>query len=256
MLRPMSGASAPAFSSTRRLLGRARERELLDRLLEGVRGGRGGVLVIHGDAGVGKTALLEYAGEAGGQFRIAHAAGSEAEMELPSAVVQQLCAPFLRLMERLPEPQRDALNIAFGLVSGPAPNEFLVGLAALGLLAEAAEERPLLCVVDDAQWLDHASARTLAFVARRVLAERIALGFAGRGPRAALAGLPQLRVEPLRHGHARALLESVLPSRLDEHVLERIVAETHGNPLALLELPRGLTPTQLAGGFGLPAAGA
>src|SRR3984957_128190 len=180
MLRPMIGASPPAFSSTRRLLGRERERELLDRLLEGVRDGRGGVLVMHGEAGVGKTALLDYAAETGHQFRIARTAGGEAEMELPSAVLQQLCAPFYGLMERLPEPQRDALGIAFGLVGGPAPNEFLVGLAALGLLAEAAEEQPLLCLVDDAQWLDSASARTLAFVARRLLAEKVALVFAAR----------------------------------------------------------------------------
>src|ERR1700722_127087 len=180
MLRPMIGASPPAFSSTRRLLGRERERELLDRLLEGVRDGRGGVLVMHGEAGVGKTALLDYAAEAGREFKIAQTAGAEAEMELPSAVIQQLCAPFYGFMERLPEPQRDALGIAFGLVGGPAPNEFLVGLAALGLLAEAAEEQPLLCLVDDAQWLDSASARTLAFVARRLLAEKVALVFAAR----------------------------------------------------------------------------
>jgi DNA-binding CsgD family transcriptional regulator len=254
MLRPMIGASPPAFSSTRRLLGRERERELLDRLLEGVRDGRGGVLVLHGEAGVGKTALLDYAAEAGRQFRIAHTSGAEAEMELPSAVIQQLCAPFLRLMERLPEPQRDALNIAFGLVSGPAPNEFLVGLAALGLLAEAAEERPLLCVVDDAQWLDSASAQTLAFVARRLLAEKVALVFAARELGDALVGLPELRIEPLGRRDARALLESALPAPLDERVLERIVAETGGNPLALLELPRGLSPAQLAGGFALPPA--
>jgi DNA-binding CsgD family transcriptional regulator len=236
------------------LLGREGERELLDRLLEGVRGGHGGVLVMHGEAGVGKTALLDYAAEAGRQFRIARTAGAEAEMELPSAVIQQLCAPFYRLMERLPEPQRDALGIAFGLVSGPAPNEFLVGLAALGLLAEVAEEQPLLCVVDDAQWLDSASARTLAFVARRLLAEKVALVFAARELGDALVGLPELRIGPLGRSDARALLESALPAPLDERVVERIVAETGGNPLALLELPRGLSPTQLAGGFGLPPA--
>jgi DNA-binding NarL/FixJ family response regulator len=235
------------------LLGREREREVLDRLLDGVRGGHGGVLVMRGDAGVGKTALLEYAVEAGRGFRIARTSGIEAEMELPFAAVQQLCSPFVELLERLPQPQHDALGVAFGLSTGPAPNSFLVGLAVLGLLAEAAEDQPLVCVVDDAQWLDSASARTLAFVARRLLAEKIALVFATRALGDALAGLPELHVEPLGRRDARALLESVLPARLDEGVLERIVAETHGNPLALLELPRGLSPTQLAGGFGLPA---
>jgi DNA-binding CsgD family transcriptional regulator len=175
-------------------------------------------------------------------------------MELPFAAVQQLCSPFFELVERLPQPQHDALGVAFGLSTGPAPNSFLVGLAVLGLLAEAAEDQPLVCVVDDAQWLDSASARTLAFVARRLLAEKIALVFATRALGDALTGLRELHVEPLGHRDARALLESVLPARLDEGVLERIVAETHGNPLALLELPRGLSPTQLAGGFGLPAA--
>jgi DNA-binding CsgD family transcriptional regulator len=238
------------------LLGREREREALDRLLDGVRGGRGGVLVVHGEAGVGKTALLDYAVEAGRGFRAARTLGVEAEMELPFAAVQQLCSPFFELMALLPQPQHDALGVAFGLIGGPAhpaPNRFLVGLAVLGLLAEAAEEQPLLCVVDDAQWLDSASARALAFVARRLLAEKIALVFATRELGDALAGLPELHAHPLGRRAARALLESVLPARLDEPVLERIVAETHGNPLALLELPRGLSPTELAGGFGLPA---
>jgi DNA-binding CsgD family transcriptional regulator len=250
----MNAAPPPVLSSGRRLLGREREREVLDRLLDGVRGGHGGVLVMRGDAGVGKTALLEYTVEAGRGFRIARTSGIEAEMELPFAVVQQLCSPFFELLERLPQPQHDALGVAFGLSIGPAPNAFLVGLAVLGLLAEAAEEQPLVCVVDDAQWLDSASARTLAFVARRLLAEKIALVFATRALGEGLTGSSELHVEPLGRRDARALLESVLPTRLDEGVLERIVAETHGNPLALLELPRGLSPTQLAGGFGLPAA--
>jgi DNA-binding CsgD family transcriptional regulator len=246
--------SGPVLWSGGQLLGREREREVFDRLLEGVRGGRGGVLVVHGEPGVGKTALLEYAAEAARGFRIARTSGIEAEMELPFAAVQQLCSAFRGLMDRLPEPQHEALGVAFGLITGPAPNPFLVGLAVLGLLAEAAEEQPLVCVVDDAQWLDTASARALAFVARRLLAEKIALVFATRALGDALAGLPDLGVEPLGRRDARALLESVLPARLDEHVLERIVAETRGNPLALLELPRGLSPTQLAGGFGVPAA--
>ena len=235
------------------MLGRAREREALDRLLDGVvEERRGGVLVVHGEPGVGKTALLEYTVAAARRFRIARTSGVEAEMELPFAAVQQLCSPFFELRERLPDPQQHGLDVAFGLSTGPAPNPFLVGLGILGLLAEAAEEQPLVCLVDDAQWLDSASARTLAFVARRLLAEKIALVFATRDLGEALAGLPDLQVGPLSRRDARALLESVLPARLDESVEERIVAETRGNPLALLELPRGLSPTQLAGGFGLP----
>jgi DNA-binding CsgD family transcriptional regulator len=250
----MSGALPTVLSSGRRLLGRDREREVLDRLLDGVRGGRGGALVVHGEAGVGKTALLEYAAEAGSDFRVTPTSGVEAAMELPYVAVQDLCSPFFELMEHLPQPQREALGVAFGLSTGPAPNPFLVGLAVLGLLAEAADEQPLACIVDDAQWLDDASLRTLAFVARRLLAENIALVLATREPGDALAGLPELHVEPLGRRDALALLESVLSAPLDERVLERIVAETHGNPLALLELPRGLSPTQLAGGFGLPQA--
>ena len=211
-------------------------------------------MVLYGDPGVGKTALLEYAVEAGRDFRVARAVGVEGETELAYAALQQLCSPSLELLERLPDPQREALAVALGLGAGHAPSTFLVGLAVLGLLSEAAEERPLLCVVDDAQWLDRASARALAFVARRLLAEKIALVVAARDLPDALTGLPQLHVEPLGRGDARTLLESVLPGRLDEPVLERIVVETRGNPLALLELPRGLTPAQLAGGFGLPAA--
>jgi DNA-binding CsgD family transcriptional regulator len=236
------------------LVGRDREREVLGRLLKAGRSGQGGVLVVHGEAGVGKTALLEWTIEEGREFRVLRTVGVEGEMELPYAALQQLCSPILDLSERLPDPQRDALTVAFGLSAGEAPTPFLVGLAVLGLLSEIAVPRPLLCVVDDAQWLDRASARALAFVARRLLADKISLVFAAREPGEALAGLPELHVLALGHRDSRALLESVLPSRLDEPVLERVVAETRGNPLALLELPRGLTPTQLAGGFGLPVA--
>ena len=176
----MSGASSPVAFSGTRLLGREREGKVLDRLLDGARAGRGGVLVAHGEAGVGKTALLEYAVEAGQGFRIARTSGIEADMELPFAAVQLLCSPFLDLMDHLPAPQRDALAVGFGLSVGPAPNPFLVGLAVLGLVSEAAEQQPLLAVVDDAHWLDDASARSLAFVARRLLAERVALLFATR----------------------------------------------------------------------------
>ncbi len=242
------------MASGEKLRGRRRERDVLDRVFEAARGGHGGVLAVYGEPGVGKTALLEYAVQAAPDFRVARVAGVEGEMELAFAALQQLCSPSLDHLEHLPDPQREALEVALGLSSGQPPNPYLVGLAVLNLLSDAAGEQPLLCLVDDAQWLDRASARVLAFVARRLLAERIALLFATRERGDALAGLPEIHVEPLGHRDARALLESALPARLDEHVLERIVAETRGNPLALLELPRGLTPTQLAGGFGLPAA--
>src|SRR6476469_8834015 len=238
----------------RQLLGRQRERAVLERLLETAREGRGGVLVVHGDPGVGKTALLEYALQTAKDFRVVRTSGVEGETELDYAPLQQLCSPLLELIERLPDPQRDALGVAFGLSTGQAPSPFLVGLAVLGLLSEGAEQQPLLCMIDDAQWLDGASARALAFVARRLLAERIALAFATRDVGNGLARFPELRVEPLGRRDARALLDSVLAARLDESVLERIIAEPGGNPLALLDLPRGLTPAQLAGGFGLPAA--
>src|SRR6478609_5311949 len=236
------------------LLGRQRERDVLDRVLDAAREGHGGVLALYGEPGVGKTALLDYAAEAGADFTVVRAVGVEGEMELAFAAVQQLCSPSLHFMERLPEPQRVALEVALGLSAGPPPNTFLVGLAVLNLVSEAADEQPLLCLVDDAQWLDRASARVLAFVARRLLAERIAMVFAAREAIDTLRGVAELRVEPLSRRDARALLDSVLPARLDERVLERIVAETRGTPLALLELPRGLTPAQLAGGFGLPGA--
>src|SRR5277367_1190170 len=236
------------------LVGRQREREVLGRLANSACTGNGGVLVVHGEPGVGKTALLDWMVEEERQLKVLRTVGVEGEMELPFAALQQLCSPVLERSERLPEPQRDALSVAFGLNTGQAPNPFLVGLATLGLLSEASEQRPLLCVVDDWQWLDRASARALAFVARRLLAEKIAFVFTARELGDALAGLPELRIAPLGHRDTRTLLESVLPARLDEHVLDRIVVETSGNPLAVLELPRGLTPIQLAGGFGLPAA--
>jgi DNA-binding CsgD family transcriptional regulator len=236
------------------LLGRRREREAIDRVLAAARDASGGVLVLHGEPGVGKTALLDYAVETANEFRVARANGVEGEMELPFAALQHLCAPFPELLERLADPQRDALAVAFGLSAGPSPSPFLVGLAVLGLLSDAAERQPLLVVVDDAQWLDRGSARALSFVARRLLAERVALLFATRELGHAAAGLPELAVTPLGHRDARTLLESVLSAPLDDAVLERIVIETRGNPLALIELPRGLTPAQLAGGFGLPPA--
>jgi predicted ATPase len=204
------------------LFGRKREREVLGRLLDAARDGRGGVLAVYGEPGVGKTALLDDAVETAADFRVARTVGVEGEMELAFAALQQLCSPSLHLMDRLPDPQREALEVALGLRAGRTPNPFLVGLAVLNLLSEAAEEQPLLCVVDDAQWLDHASARVLAFVARRLLAERIAIVFAAREPIDALRGFAELRVAPLGRRDARALLDSVLPARLDEQVLERV----------------------------------
>ena len=232
-----------------RLLGRQRERAVLERLLDTARNARGAVLVVHGDPGVGKTALLEYAVEAGKDFRVVRTAGVEGEMELDYAALQQLCSPILEFTERLTDLQRDALGVAFGLSAGQAPSPFLVGLAVLGLLSEAAERGSRCCAWSTTQRLDGGSARALAFVARRLLAERIALAFATRDVGTGLARFPELRVDPLGRRDARVLLESALAARLDESVLDRIVAETGGNPLALLELPRGLTPAQLAGGF-------
>jgi hypothetical protein len=237
-----------------RLRGRRRECEALDRLVTDARTGRSRVLVLRGEAGVGKTALLEHLVERASRFRVARAAGVESEMELAFSGLHQLCAPFLDRLERLPGPHVGALGATFGLRTGAPPDRLLVGLAVLTLLADVAEERPLVCVVDDAQWLDQATAQALAFAARRLAAESVALVFAVRehGEAEELKGLPDLTIHGLADDDARMLLESVATGPLDERVSERIVAETRGNPLALLEWPRGLTPAELAGGFGLP----
>ncbi len=233
---------------------RRAECAVFDGLLDGARTGRSGVLVVRGEAGIGKTALLEYALESVADLRVVRAVGVESEMELAFAALHQLCAPLLDGVERLPGPQRDALAVTFALSEGPVPDRFLVGLAVLSLLSEASEKRPLVCVVDDAQWLDKASAQALAFVARRLLAESVMMVFAARGPSEELRGLPELVVEGLGDSDARQLLRSVIPERLDERIRDQIVAETHGNPLALIELTRGLSPAQLAGGFRFPGA--
>src|SRR3954453_20218553 len=240
----------------RGLLGRRSETKTPDRLLDGVRAGKSRALVIRGDPGVGKTALLEYVAEHTTGCRVARAAGVQAEMELPFAGLHQLCAPMLDRLQRPPRPQRDALGAAFGLTSGHAPDRFLVGLAVLSLLAEVAEERPLVCLIDDVQWLDRASAQALAFVARRLLAESVGVIFAVRtgADERDTAGLPELVVEGLREDDARTLLASVIRVPLDEEVRDRIVAESRGNPLALLELPLGLAADEVAGGFAHPAA--
>jgi DNA-binding CsgD family transcriptional regulator len=240
-------------------LGRTSERDLLDGLLANVRGGESDVLVIRGEAGIGKTALLRYAARQAAGFQVAQVTGMEAEMELPFAGTHQLCTPMLAHLDALPRPQRDALSVALGLATGDIPDPFLVGLAVLGLLSAVAEERPLLCLVEDAQWLDAASSQVLGFVARRVLAESVAIVVAVRGAGGSdsvrdFDGLPELRLEGLQEDHARALLSGAVPGRLDDRVRDRIVAETRGNPLALLELPGRMTAAELAGGFELPPA--
>jgi DNA-binding CsgD family transcriptional regulator len=234
------------------LRGRRRECDVLDQLLDAVRGGEGRSLAVRGDPGVGKTALLEYLAEHASGCRVMRVAGVQSEIQLAFAGLHQLCAPMLDRLQRLPAPQRAALRTAFGLGPGSAPDRFLVGLATLGLLAEVAEEHPLLCLVDDAQWLDQASAQVLGFVARRLAAESVGLVFAVRVAGDELAGLPELVVEGLQEADARALLEAVLTGPLDAQVADRMLAEARGNPLALLELPRGLPPAELAGGFALP----
>lgn len=236
-----------------RLLGRRDECAALDRLIDAARTGESQVLVLRGEPGVGKTALLDYVAERATGFRMTRAVGVEADFDLAFAALHQLCAPMLDQLDRLPAPQRDALAIAFGQSAGPAPERFLVGLAVLSLLAEATTDQPLLCVIDDAQWLDRVSAQTLAFVARRLLAEPVALVFTVRdGHDDELKGLPELRIGGLSDGDARTLLDSVIRGHMDERVRERIIAEARGNPLALLELPRD--PAATEGGFGRPDA--
>src|SRR5271163_2001277 len=234
--------AAPEDGRRGRLLGRRRERQQLGELLTGIRSGRSGVRVVRGEAGIGKTALLEQLIEQAMGCTVARATGVQADTELPFAGLQQLFGSMLGPLERLPDPQREAVEVAFGLRSGPAPVRFEVGLAMLGLLAEVAEQGPLVCVIDDAQWLDQASARTLAFIARRLMAESVALVFAVRDPadEQTFAGLPELIVAGLNDEDARGVLGLAIAGRVDERVVDRIVAETRGNPLALVELPRGL----------------
>jgi DNA-binding CsgD family transcriptional regulator len=234
----------------RGLLGRRREMTVLDDLLAGVEGGRSASMVLHGEAGIGKSALLAYTRSAAKGWTVVRASGAEAEAELAFSGLHQVCTPLLDGLDRLAEPQRLALQVAFGLTAGSPPDRFLVGLAVLSLLANAAEQRPVACLVDDAQWLDDISAQTLAFVARRLLAERVLLLFAVRGQvdRHPLRGLPQLAVEGLQDDDARALMATVTARTFDPRVRDRILAEAHGNPLAILELPKALTTPELAGG--------
>jgi DNA-binding CsgD family transcriptional regulator len=258
---PEAAVSPPAAAGValeRRLRGRRGECEALDRLVASVRAGQSPSLVVRGEAGAGKTALLEYLIERASGCRIARVAGSESETGLAFAGLHQLCAPFLDRLERLPGPQRDALGMAFSLRDGDAPDRFVVGVAVLSLLCDVAADRPLVCVVDDVQWLDQPSVQALAFVARHLTAESVAVVFAARqcGQEQHLTGVAELVVRGLADGDARALLGSAVTGPLDERVRDRIVAETRGNPLALLGLARRFTPERLAGGFGLPGVSA
>ncbi|WP_433729693.1 AAA family ATPase [Actinoplanes sp. CA-051413] len=241
----------PRFSEHAPLVGRQAECAALDQLIAALRRGESRVLVLHGAPGTGKSALIDYAERAATGTRVLRAVGIESEMELAFATLHQVCAPLLGRLKELPDLQRAALETVFGLRTGPPPERFLVGLAVLSLLSDAAGARPLFCVVDDAQWMDRASGQVLGFVARRLLAESVALVFGARERGPELRGLPALEVSGLGDDASHALLDSVTNSGLDQHIRARIVAETRGNPLAMLELPRGLTPTQLAGGLGL-----
>ena len=237
-----------------RLVDRRAECDKLDGLVEAVCAGQSRALVLSGEAGVGKSALLQYLIRQAAQCRVVQTAGVESEMELAFAGLHQLCAPLLGGLEDLPKGQGAALRIVLGISSGPAPDRFLVGLATLGLLAHATEQQPLICVIDDQQWLDRASAQVLGFVARRLAAESVGLVFAARVPTSEVAGLSQLSVQGLGPADARALLDTEVAVPLNGWVRDQLVAETRGNPLALLEWPRALTTQQWAGGFGLPAA--
>ena len=240
-----------SLGGAQRLRGRVSECATLRGLIATVKSGSSQVLVLRGEAGVGKTALLEFTAEMASGVRCLHVAGVQSDMELAFAGLQQLCAPLLNHHDELPEPQREALNVAFGRGVGSAPDRFLVGLAVLSLMAAAADDRPLLCLIDDTQWLDQVSAQTLAFVARRLLAEPVGIVFAARDAGAqALAGLPELMIRGLSDADARDLLDSVVLGRIDARVRDRIVAETRGIPLALLEVPRNVSAAELSGGFG------
>ena len=241
-----------------RLIGRRSECDALDQVLNEARGGSSRVVVLRGDPGIGKSALLNYVSEQVSEWRVLKAVGVESEIELAYSGLHQLCGPVLDRLDRLPGPQREALATVFGLSAGSAPDRFLVGLAVLTLFAEVAEIEPLLCLVDDAQWLDQASAQILAFVGRRLLAERVAIVCAARlgiGDEV-LEGLPTIAVGRLVESDSRALLLTNVQAPLDTAVCDQIVAESHGNPLALLELPRAWSSSELAGGFGLPSRSA
>jgi hypothetical protein len=244
----MAPPRTPAFR------GRARERKALDGLLDHVREGESAVLVIRGEAGIGKTALMRYCARQASGCQLAQIHGVESEIELPLAALHQLCTPMLGSLDALPEPQQRALQVGFGLAAGPAPDRFVLGLAVLSLLTEYAAARPLVCLIDDAQWLDEASSQVLGFVGRRLLAEPVGLVLAIRetGDERLFLGLPALALEGLTDEDARVLLAAAVPGHLDQRVRDRIVAETGGNPLGLLELAAAMSEAELAGGFADP----
>ncbi|MGW1339548.1 helix-turn-helix transcriptional regulator [Kribbella sp. NPDC002412] len=239
------------MSASPNLVGRRRECAVLDDLVAALRAGDSAVCAIRGDAGIGKSVLLDYVAAKASGITVTRSQGIEADMELAYASLHQLCAPFLAVVDGLPGPQRDALKVAFGEAAGDPPDRFMVGLAVLTLLTRVSESGPVLVVVDDAQWLDQVSLQTLEFVARRLLAEAVAMVFAVRDPEgeSALLGLPELVIGGLDRIAAGELLESAVGGRLEGRVRERLVAETRGNPLALLELSRGRTAAELAYGL-------
>ena len=236
------------------LVGRDAECAAVDRLLRQVRDGASGALVVRGEPGIGKSAILDYAAQAAAGFLIVAVTGIESEMEVAFAALQQVCAPLTKHLGQLPPPQAEALRVALGLSSSAPPDRFLAGLGVLSLAAEAADAQPVLCVIDDAQWIDQTSLQALAFAARRLYGESVAMIFATRtGIQVPdLAGLPELVLAGLPDPDARAVLATVVPGRLDERVRDRILAEAAGNPLALLEFSREVTAAgDLAGGFGV-----
>jgi DNA-binding CsgD family transcriptional regulator len=243
-----------ALGEPKGLLGRANECQVLESLLATTRNGEGGAIVVHGEPGIGKTAVLEHAITSAREFAVLRTVGNEAEMELPYASLQDFFRPASGAVEQLPQPQRRALEVVFGRRDGEAPDRLLVGLGLLNLLSELSAQRPVLCVVDDTQWLDAASAQVISFAARHVSKDAVAFLFGARRLTDEVRGIPALTIAGLGDRDARGLLATVLPDRLDDRVVDRLVAETRGNPLALLEMPRGLTPSQLAGGFGLPVS--
>ena len=237
-----------------RLFGRTNECQVLEDLLMTTRSGEGGTIVVHGEPGIGKTALLEYAAATAHDFTVLRTVGNEAEMELAYASLQDFFRPAVGEVEQLPQPQRQAVEIVFGRRDGEAPDRLLVGLGLLNLLSQLSASRPVLCIVDDMQWLDTSSAQAITFAARHIARDAVAFLFGARRLTDQVRGLPALTLAGLDDRGSRQLLATVLPDRLDDRVVDRLVAETHGNPLALLEMPRGLTPSQLAGGFGLPVS--
>ncbi|MDH2413772.1 LuxR family transcriptional regulator [Nocardioides sp. CER19] len=238
------------------LLGRSRERAELDGALNRVRDGESVVLVVRGEAGIGKTALLQYAAHRGSDCRVLAVAGVESEVELPFAALHQICGPLLGEVRAVPQHQEQALRVALGNAAGPPPDRFLVGLAVLSVLAEVAAARPVALLVDDAQWLDEASRQVLGVVARRLVAESVLFLLAVReiGESRLFPGVTELTVDGLGGDDARELVVRATAGHLDERVRERLVAETRGNPLTLLELVRGMTEAELGGGFALPSA--